>query len=303
LCLQLGYKGPTEDKYLLEFLENAGEKEIIMKSLKLPSIDEKMKEGVMFPFGPTIEPFDNGNMFLCDEFIRMAESSWGNEIDIMIGATSNEYALFENFDSFKGLPDFNGFVPIELGLKIDSDSRSEYGKMLMKNYYGLLRPSKTNVVGTTQLINDICLWHPLYRVVKSRENSKKGGKTFIYRFDIDSENNLIKKYLKAGEKYREPVHEDDVPYYFKTNLGPTPAIDSPGFKGIKLMTSVLSEFAKVGNPNVPEIGDVEWKPESFDEPLLGLNIDEVKCEMKILPEQERIQVLSEIFKKEGKKLY
>lgn len=308
LCLEMGYSGPTEDKYLLEFLVKADEKEIVLASSKLLKPSEMCNENMLVAFGPTIEPYDNGHAFITDEIVNMAKNCWGNKIDILIGATSNEFQSIEMVaqieEEYKKIVTIDRYIPIEIGLKLDDEVRSKYEKMLLENYYGLLKPTKTNLEGLMLMMSDNALWHPISRIVKSRENSGAGGKSFVYRFDIDSENNFFKKIFKTDEKYREPAHGDDVFYIFKSVMGPAPTLDSIAFKGIKLMLSLFTEFASNGNPNVSELGEgVEWAPATLNLPLNGINIDENKCEIIQLPEAERIKVFDDIFISAGKVLY
>ena len=152
----------------------------------------------------------------------------------MIGATSNEGLALELQaaipDELKRMLNFNLYISRDLNMRLDDEKRVKYRARLKKNYCGLLQPSQTNIEGIIRMFNDVALWHPSSRIVRSREKSGKGGNTFAYRFDIHFDNNLIKKFMKVDVKYREPTHGDDVCYLFKYKLGPTPEIDSPGFK-------------------------------------------------------------------------
>ncbi|CRK93497.1 CLUMA_CG007033, isoform A [Clunio marinus] len=308
LCHQLGYDGSSDDKSLLEFLENADEKEIILASPKIMTDKEQEEEGLIVPFGPCIEPYDNGNAFITDHIIKMAKNCWGNEIDIMIGATSNELGALDmmaNVESeFKKYINFKRYIPFDLGIDVDDPKRSEYAERIMRNYYGLLQPSRSNLEGTMRAGNDFALWHPIHRIVKSRENSGKGGKSFVYRFDFNSENNFFKKLAKAEDTSREAFHGDDVGYIFKMDLlGPTPPVDSVGFAGIRLMLSTLTEFARTGNPNVNEFENVEWLPATFDVPLKGLNINEKQSKFIVLPEATTVHALDKLYHEQKKDLY
>ena len=91
-------------------------------------------------------------------------------------------------------------------------------------------------------------------------------------------------------------------YLFKSNLGPSPAIDSPGFEGIKLILKIFTDFAASGNPNVSELG-VKWLPATFDAPFKGLNIDEKKCELVEFPEAKTCEIYDRIFNELKKELY
>lgn len=308
LCLQLGYNGSKNDLDMLEFLEAANEKELVLASPKILTASEKADENFVAPFGPTIEPYSNGNIFISEEIVKMAKNSWGNEINILIGATSNECSslgLMAKMDEeLQKMINYKRYVPYELGLGVDNEERIEYGKRLMRNYYGLLKPTKTNLEGLMHTMNDNSLWHPISRLVKSRENSEKDGKSYVYRFDIDSDNNLMKKFMNI-EKYREPCHGDDVCYIFRTPaFGPAPAIESAGFEGIKLMLSVFVNYALTGNPNVAELGEgVDWKPATFDKLLSGVNINETQCEIVDFPEAERVKIFDELFIEQKKDLF
>lgn len=308
LCLQMGYSGPTEEKHLLEFLENADPKEIVLASPKVLTPEEMSEDNIIAPFGPTIEPYDNGNAFITDDIIKMARNCWGNKIDIVLSGTSNECSMIELMakvePELKKIININRYIPLELGMQVNDEKRVEYGKWLRKNYYGMLKPTKTNLEGIIHIMNDNAIWYPITRIVRSRERSGAGGKSFVFRFDIDSENNLLAEKYLVNKKYREPTHGDDNFYIFKSNLGPTPPIDSPGFKGIRLMLSLFTEFATHGNPVVPELGEgVDWKPATFEEPLKGINIDENGSTVMILPESERVKVFDKIFIDQNKDLY
>lgn len=212
--------------------------------------------------------------------------------------------MANNESELKKVININRYIPLELGLQVDDEKRVEYGKWLQKNYYGMLKPTKTNLEGIMHIMNDNAIWYPITRIVRSRERSGAGGKSFVFRFDIDSENNLLAEKYLVNKKYREPTHGDDNFYIFKSNLGPTPSIDSPGFKGIRLMLSLFTEFATHGNPVVPELGEgVDWTPATFEEPLKGINIDENKCEVMVLPETERVKVFDEIFIDQNKDFF
>jgi hypothetical protein len=74
---------------------------------------------------------------------------------------------------------------------------------------------------------------------------------------------------------------------------------------ISFKISIFANFATTGNPNVPHLGEnVDWKPVNSTElPLRALNIKLDSNEVIDLPESERLQVWSEIYKKENVPLY
>lgn len=310
LCQKMGYEGPEDEKSLLEFLENADEREIVMVSAQVMTDEEKNFDGYICAFGPTIEPYDNGNAFLTDDIIKMANTAWGNDIDIMIGNTSNEMVMLSLcvhmpafFDTYKC---FQRYVPREFELPVDSEKRLKYADVLQKSYYGDEEPAPDNVRGLMGVNNDCILWHPTYRIIMSRLKHGR-GKSFAYRFDYVTNNNLMRAKYNIDEKLPEAAHGDDCGYLFRMKgmeyENFSLPINSPAFDGIKLMTSIITNFAKSGNPNVSELKDVKWIPCSLESPLFGLNINENESKMMEFPEYERFKVFNQIFEEENKILY
>lgn len=57
-------------------------------------------------------------------------------------------------------------------------------------------------------------WHGIQRAVQSRIKSGGKGKTFLYRFDVVTEQNFVKKWVKA-EELPGASHGDDLNYLWK----------------------------------------------------------------------------------------
>lgn len=121
------------------------------------------------------------------------------------------------------------------------------------------------------------------------------GKSYLYRFDIQSSLNFSAKLLKVLEE--GATHGEDMSYMFKLTpiegMTISPTIDSPELELIKKVTSFITSFIINGNPN-------EFKEEASFEQTLDKN--QIKCynltsekfEMVPLPEAERFQVWDEI---------
>jgi carboxylesterase type B len=306
LALKIGYAGPHDDKSILEFLEAADEKELVIASGHILTDREKNEEGFMFPFGPVIEKYDNGSAFITDSIIEMIRKGWGNDIDIMIGNTSNEclslVAMLKTQDALDTQKHFTRFVPRELELSLDSDKMRECAEILKKYYYGALEPTLTNLEGLIQVSNDAFLWHPMYRSNMMRLTHGR-GKTFNYRFDYVTENNLFRKMFKFDDSIPEATHGDDVGYIFRFQELEGDdfklALNSKAFEGIKTMVAVFTEFAKTGNPNVHHLKDVEWTPATLEQPFWGINLSEKGSKMMELPEYQRVKVFNQFFHSGG----
>jgi carboxylesterase type B len=84
-----------------------------------------------------------------------------------------------------------------------------------------------------QLQTDKIFWHGLQRVVQGRQNSSGKGKTFLYRFAVDSPFQNHYKIRRFGENVRGVCHADELSYLFKNEYGDVPPRDSMEFKSIQ----------------------------------------------------------------------
>lgn len=307
LCIKLNYDNSSHtDKEILEFLENADEKEIIEASSQLLTEKEKKDEAYMIGFGPTIEPYDNGNAFLNDEIIKMVQKGWGKDIDIIIGNTSNECMgitqVIKTQEILDGVNSFQRYISRDLNLEVDSEKRLEYAEILKRNYYGDLEPSLDNLNGIAHVCNDFFLIHPMFRFIMSRLTHGR-GKTFAYRFDYLSKNNLMREFYKIDRDIPEAMHGDDNAYIFKMSAMEGEdfdlSINSPEFNGIKIMIGIFTDFAKNGDPQF----DAEWEPVTIEEPYKGLNISEKGSKVINFPELDRIKVFNKFYEEQHKILF
>ena len=144
----LGYSGRANDKDILEFLEKPDGMAIVQAAKKVLTFEEEIGQHILYAFGPVVEPFKSANCFIPEDPILMARNAWSNEVDLMIGATSNEGILRANSEAEKIselLQNVNYFAPsIELGIDSKSDKAKDYGKKIMELYYGNSMPSVYN---------------------------------------------------------------------------------------------------------------------------------------------------------------
>jgi carboxylesterase type B len=66
-------------------------------------------------------------------------------------------------------------------------------------------------------------------------NSNGKGKTFVYRFDIDTSFNKFKLFEKSVADYPGASHADDLMYLFSNMLGADISIESEEFAAVKKM--------------------------------------------------------------------
>lgn len=150
LSRALGYQGSENEAEILLFLEAADPEAIFNAVGILLTDDERNNERLLNAFGPTIEPYSRDNSFMLDHPENLAVNSWGNDVDILIGATSFENGNLINLIQMipgviDSIADFPSYVPYSLNLT--QAEREEHGETLKAMYYGMLEPTVTNPDG------------------------------------------------------------------------------------------------------------------------------------------------------------
>lgn len=128
---------------------------------------------------------------------------------------------------------------------------------------------------------------------------KAGNKapTYVYRFDADTHNNVLKQFIGGVELYREPAHGADLAHLFKTvfHNRTLDEMSPQAYKIVQIMVNTFTNFASTGNPSVSSLR-IDWPPVTNDKELLmGLNIVEDDSEIRVFPEERRMRVFDEIW--------
>lgn len=150
LAISLGWDGKGGEKGLLEVLENADAKDLVIAESKLLTKEEIFIEHTPFPFTPVIEPYVNERTFLAKDPVLLGRDAWSNNIDCMLGGTSLEGGMMLMWINQVKLEEIfqdpvNFTLTREVGLDItkpeDKQKASEYGEKLKKLYFGDNLPS------------------------------------------------------------------------------------------------------------------------------------------------------------------
>jgi cholinesterase len=92
LALKLGYDGHENEEDILHYLRKADPVEIVKVQDSLLHDHEKSK--ISMAFGPHIEYYENEKTFIFERPIDLVRKAWSNNIDIMVGGTSDEGLMF-----------------------------------------------------------------------------------------------------------------------------------------------------------------------------------------------------------------
>lgn len=121
--------------------------------------------------------------------------------------------------------------------------------------------------------------------------------TYVYRFDADTHNNVLKQFIGGVDLYREPAHGADLAHLFKTvfHNRTLDQMTPQAYKIVQIMVNTFTNFAATGNPSVQSL-NIDWPPVSNEKELLmGLWIHENTSEVGVFPEERRMRVFDEIW--------
>jgi cholinesterase len=137
LAKRLGYGGGDNERDILEFLQSVDPAEIVKVQDNLLLPDER--GAISMAFAPHIEPYETKKSFIVEPPIDLVRKAWSNDIDVLIGGTSNEGLMYLEYirqaptllQNFK----LESMVPSELNLSSHDPLRTIFAEKLRKAYY------------------------------------------------------------------------------------------------------------------------------------------------------------------------
>ncbi|KAH8310430.1 hypothetical protein KR044_001335, partial [Drosophila immigrans] len=300
LAKSKGYNGPTADADLFQFICSLPADVLVSHHLFGP-IERCF--GHLYPFVPSLEttPISKGATggLLNRPFAQMMKEAWSTNVPLLMGATSFEglvmypYCKINNGHMIDLLMQEPAMIlPYDLYVCLPKYERDEHAQKLISFHYGPRTITKSNVMQTLDHFSYKCFWHGLHRVVLSRLACAKAP-TYIYRFDFDSpKSNLMRLKLCGDDILRGVCHADDLGFIFPRSYH---NLNDAGKCTVQRMVSIITTFARTGNPNYAETESESWRPVDRKDPFRVLNIGN-ELEVKTLPEKEGIQVWNKLYK-------
>lgn len=92
LAKKLGWNGEGGEKACLNILQRASPDAIIKVQDSLLTLEDR-KRYVLFPFGPSIEPYESDQSFFTKHPMEMIDGAWSKNVPVIIGACSDEGLL------------------------------------------------------------------------------------------------------------------------------------------------------------------------------------------------------------------
>lgn len=150
LAKACGFGGNLEDeKDVLHYLQNSDPSKMIQVQRSILRPEEFGK--ISFAFAPHVEPYTTNDTFISEHPINLVRSAWSNEIDILIGGTSDEGLMY--LETLRDMPNLlpslklENLLPAEVGdLPPDDPIRLRFAEKLLQTYYsssaGISDPKK-----------------------------------------------------------------------------------------------------------------------------------------------------------------
>ena len=144
LAKATGYKGENNDKDVYAFLKQLKPCGMFKVCDDLLTMDERLHSRLNFSFGPCVEPYKTEHCVIDKEPLEMLRNNWGNNIPLLIGGNSFEGLL--SFSEVRKYPDLvnnlgDGECLPPSDANLTKEKRLEYGRLLMKVYFGDKQPS------------------------------------------------------------------------------------------------------------------------------------------------------------------
>uniref|UniRef100_A0A6P4EAG0 carboxylesterase n=1 Tax=Drosophila rhopaloa TaxID=1041015 RepID=A0A6P4EAG0_DRORH len=298
LAQQHGFTGENNDAKVLEHLRGLPARDLVNHNLINPG---HHRNGVLFAFGPTVEAYVGDDCVVPKPPVEMARDAWSNNLPTMLGGTSFEGlfmypAVSANLKALDTLnQDPTRLVPRDVRDVSNEEENLEYGRRLLKAYFGDSLPSSERFMNILDFYSYKVFWHGFNRALNARLAYAKAP-TYYYRFDFDSPNFNFFRAKFCGDNIKTGVaHADDLSYLFRNAGSWKLEKSSAEYRTIERMIGIWTAFAATSNPNCPEIGHLEWNPSTKDNPKSVLNISN---DVKIidLPEYEKLQIWDGIYK-------
>nr|WAP33820.1 alphaE1 [Bradysia odoriphaga] len=295
----LGWSGHDCQKGALEFLRLRTAKELIEAQPKLITEKERL-ELILFPFGPVIEPYATERSIIPMDPIIMSKTAWSKDLDMIIGGTSDEglviYKRLKSRPEILQKPDLlQVILPMDLVDNTDDDKAKEIACKLKQFYLGNCTMSINRCDGFLKLMTDKLYLHRIFRTLTLR-NECGSGKTYFYRFSVDSPTNNHYKLFMCGMNVKGCSHADDISYLFKNQSGKIPPRYSMEYRTIQTLVGAFTRFASDGNPNDSRNSALVWEPvNNLEKPYKCLNIVDEGVSFVDFPEDDRMKFWDSLY--------
>ncbi|XP_045765199.1 juvenile hormone esterase-like [Maniola jurtina] len=271
----LGYE-TTNTTALLQFLQNVPVNQLVGTNSSVIAIEDYISIVMKGYFVPVVEKDFGQERFLIEAPDDSVRNKRTHNVDILLGYTTAEavVAIFK-FETSDTIENYNRYkealVPRNVIQQSTPKTVSRLADLIKEYYSGSQPLSKKTMPQFVKFATDIYNYDVI-RYARHLSNFTD-NKIYMYQFSCMSERNILSK---QGIKYgiNGVAHIDDLMYVFNAKKYNLP-IDknASSYKMIRNMCTLLTNFAKLGNPTPDLTLDVKW-PEYNKDSQIYMEIGE-----------------------------
>lgn len=241
-------KDIQDTKELLEFLRSVPAVDLIKMTFKTATEDEKKRTLPMY-FVPNVEKkFRNVEAFITEDPMDILLARKVNKVPLMIGYTSAEGMLMIEVMTRK-IKQMNEnpfyLVPREIAQKFSESKVKEFGRRIVNFYTDGKGFDGGRVDDIVNMATDVNFAYQSHRFAHFYQ--KFNVPIFLYRFDFETELNVIKNLFGLNDT-KGASHADDLFYIFYGALNKDIYEEQKGQLApiVGGLTKLWTDFAKTG---------------------------------------------------------
>nr|CAD7203290.1 unnamed protein product [Timema douglasi] len=284
----------TKDpQHLADFLRTVPAEKIVMAHKASLSNEEKQRV-LTISFTPTEDL--GADTFIPGDPVKLLKEGRFHKVPFITGVTSAEGKLtlsgmFNCCDVVEIEKDFQRTVPLSLSLELGTQTCKDIADKLRKFYFGNKPVNEETLENYVDMQSDLHFNYGFYKSVKLQVEQSNSP---IYAYEYDHKKPIKLKRFPSGPEYLPGSgHGEELFLVFCSSFYPNDyESDSEDALVRNYIAKFWTNFAKTGNPNIPE-EEVEW-PAVTKEDLFYLKISP---KLGVLNDfrKERMDFLDELF--------
>nr|CAD7395826.1 unnamed protein product [Timema cristinae] len=293
----------TKDpQHLADFLRTVPAEKIVLSHgsaqseevLELKEAVAEKQRVLTITFTPTEDLA--ADAFIPGEPVKLLKEGRFHKVPFITGVTSAEGKLtlsgmFNSCDVVDIEKDFQRIVPWNLSLELGTQTCKDIADKLRKFYFGNKPVNEETLQNYVDMQSDLHFNHGFYKIVKLQVEQSNSP---IYAYEYDHKKPLnLKRFLPGPEHLSGSGHGEELFIVFCSSFYPNDyESDSEDALVRNYIAKFWTNFAKTGNPNIPE-EEVEW-PAVTKEDLFYLKISPKLGVLKDF-RKERMDFLDDLF--------
>nr|AII21980.1 odorant degrading enzyme CXE3 [Sesamia inferens] len=257
----LGFE-TNDPNELLDFLQSVPVEKLVNPNPVVLSFEETNNNILkLYHFTPVVEKDFGKEHFLTEDPLEALKNKRINDVDILIGHTSEETTIgihaFENnlLKHYNRYPEL--LVPRKILMKSTPEKILEISKVIHEYYFKGKPLQLENMREFVTYANHACFIYDINRFI-SHLPKVGNGRRYVYKFCCISNRNV---YASSGIKYgiRGAAHLDDLMYLLNANTHNIKVEkDTKQYELINFVCKVFTNFAKHGNPTPDSSLGIIW---------------------------------------------